>query len=152
MHFCIFSARFVNAFIRCTEFHNTLYLKYVHSIINGGFMSDETKIESARLIAAREKAAKALAAVKKLEADEKKRAAAQKSRESKAERAKITRQKILLGALTESLMQTDAAFRAQIMQKLDVYLTKDRDRAVFDLKSKNDDQAFTDLVNAVGNN
>lgn len=113
-------------------------------------MSNETKIGSTRLIAAKERAAKALELVKKIEADEKRRAAAQKARESKAERMKTTRQKILLGALTESLMQTDAAFKAQMMQKLDVYLTKDRDRAVFDLKSKND--AFTDLVNAVSNN
>lgn len=52
---------------------------------------------------------------------------------SKKERAKETRQKILLGSMLLQQIETNETMRANVMRQLDAYLTRDDDRALFDL-------------------
>ena len=52
---------------------------------------------------------------------------------SKKERAKETRRKILLGSMLLQQIESDESLRASVMRQLDAYLTRDDDRALFDL-------------------
>ena len=62
----------------------------------------------------------------------------QRNKESQLKRKQNTRRKILLGALVMNLMEKEELSREQIMKELDVYLTKDIDRALFDLPSRDE--------------
>lgn len=53
--------------------------------------------------------------------------------EQKLQRAADTRRKILAGALVLELMERDEATRQRFMQRLDAYLTRPDDRALFGL-------------------
>ena len=57
----------------------------------------------------------------------------QRNKQSQLKRKQNTRRKILLGALVMNLMEKGALSREEMMKELDVYLTKDIDRALFDL-------------------
>ncbi|MDD1617725.1 MAG: mobilization protein [Methylococcaceae bacterium] len=52
----------------------------------------------------------------------------------KGSKASDTRRKILLGACTADIMKKDEAAKNKFMVHLDKYLTRDDDRALFDLK------------------
>ena len=58
------------------------------------------------------------------------------ARLSSAERKQRTRRLILLGSYLEHVTGEDAAKRDSLMQGLDVFLERDRDRALFDLAPK----------------
>jgi hypothetical protein len=49
----------------------------------------------------------------------------------KGSKASDTRRKILLGACTADIMKNDEAAKNRFMAKLDVFLTRDDDRALF---------------------
>ncbi len=51
--------------------------------------------------------------------------------ETKKERAKETRRKILLGSMLLQQIETNETIRANVMRQLDKYLTRDDDRALF---------------------
>lgn len=51
----------------------------------------------------------------------------------KGERANDTRRKILAGALLLDMMEKDEAIKQQFMERLDSYLTRQDDRALFKL-------------------
>ena len=53
----------------------------------------------------------------------------------KGNRASETRRKILAGALILEIMEKDEAAKTRFMNQLDKYLTRDDDRALFNLKS-----------------
>lgn len=54
----------------------------------------------------------------------------------KGQRAEDTRRKILAGALVLEMMERDEATRTRLMQRLDGYLTRPDDRALFGLEPK----------------
>jgi hypothetical protein len=54
----------------------------------------------------------------------------------KGQRAEDTRRKILAGALVLEMMERDEATRQRFMQRLDSYLTRPDDRALFNLDQK----------------
>ena len=58
------------------------------------------------------------------------------ARLSSAERKQRTRRLILLGSYLEHVTGEDAAKRDSLLQGLDVFLERDRDRALFDLPRK----------------
>ena len=62
----------------------------------------------------------------------------QRNKESQLKRKQDTRRKILLGALVMNLMDSGSLSREKMMKELDVYLTKDIDRALFDLPPRNE--------------
>ena len=62
----------------------------------------------------------------------------QRNKESQLKRKRDTRRKILLGALVMNLMDSGELSREKMMEELDVYLTKDIDRALFDLPPRNE--------------
>jgi large subunit ribosomal protein L7/L12 len=74
----------------------------------------------------RERLAKIKARLQNLEA--KKRAKA-----SKAARAADTRRKILIGSMLLADFENNAETKARLLARLDKYLTRDDDRALFDL-------------------
>lgn len=53
----------------------------------------------------------------------------------KGNKSRDTRRKILAGALILDIMEKDEAAKNRFMVQLDKYLTRDDDRALFDLKS-----------------
>lgn len=71
--------------------------------------------------------------LKQLKALKQKQAARERAAASKRERAADTRRKILIGAFYLDQMQRNETLNAQIVQKLDAYLTRNDDRALFDL-------------------
>lgn len=71
--------------------------------------------------------------LKQLKALKQKQAARERAANAKKERAADTRRKILLGAFYLDQMERNEALKAQIVQKLDAYLTRADDRALFDL-------------------
>lgn len=71
--------------------------------------------------------------LKQLKALKQKQAARERAANAKRERAADTRRKILLGAFYLDQMERNEALKAQIVQKLDAYLTRNDDRALFDL-------------------
>ena len=62
----------------------------------------------------------------------------QRNKESQLKRKRDTRRKILLGALVMNLMDSGELSREKMMEELDAYLTKDIDRALFDLPPRNE--------------
>lgn len=52
----------------------------------------------------------------------------------KKDKANDTRKKILAGALILQIMENDEAAKNRFMKQLDGYLTREDDRALFDLK------------------
>lgn len=60
-------------------------------------------------------------------------AARQKAAESKKKRTEETRRKILAGALALEMMDRDEGVKARFMARLDKFLTRTDDRALFDL-------------------
>ena len=71
--------------------------------------------------------------LKQLKALKQKQAARERAAASKRERAADTRRKILLGAFYLDQMARNETMKTQIIQKLDAYLTRNDDRALFDL-------------------
>lgn len=59
--------------------------------------------------------------------------ARERARSSKAARTADTRRKILLGAMLLDAMTTDEALRADLTRRLGQYLTRARDRSLFNL-------------------
>lgn len=60
----------------------------------------------------------------------------EQQRESIKKRKEDTRRKILLGAMVLERMEREAEDREQVINKLDSYLTKERDRELFELEAK----------------
>lgn len=62
-----------------------------------------------------------------------KQEAAARARASAARRTADTRRKVLAGALVLDMMERDEQTRAKFLDRLDKYLTRADDRALFDL-------------------
>ena len=60
----------------------------------------------------------------------------EQQKESAKKRKEDTRRKILLGAMVLERMDRESEYREQVINKLDSYLTKDRDRELFELGEK----------------
>ena len=60
---------------------------------------------------------------------------AAKSKEKVKERKLDTRRKILIGAMVLDGMKNNEEYKTKIIQNLDKYLTKNRDRVLFGLKA-----------------
>ncbi len=58
---------------------------------------------------------------------------AAKSRESEKQRKLDTRKKILIGAMVLDGMKNNGDYKTKILQNLDKYLTKNKDRVLFEL-------------------
>ncbi|MBC7706953.1 MAG: mobilization protein [Rhodoferax sp.] len=71
-----------------------------------------------------------------LKAKEQQIAARKRTAESKAERTLENRKKILLGAMTLDMMKRKPEQEKNIMDRLNVFLTRDSERAVFGLLPK----------------
>lgn len=95
--------------------------------------------------------------IAKLEAEHKKKIDQLKAKNEQLEARKLTallkgnksidtRRKILAGALILDIISKDEAAKNKFMPQLDKYLTRDDDRALFDLKplSKKTEDASTD--------
>ena len=76
--------------------------------------------------------------LKQAKAQKAKADARKKAVEAKAKRGQDTRRKVLAGALVLDMMERDEANRQRFMQRLDSYLTRPDDRALFDLPQKAD--------------
>ena len=87
----------------------------------------------AKIDAAQKRAAAAQEALKRAQAAKRLMEQRQRARESKAERAKDARRKILMGAMVLDGLRTGAMDRAAVTMMLDQYLSRDDDRALFDL-------------------
>lgn len=60
----------------------------------------------------------------------------EQQKESAKKRKEDTRRKILLGAMVLERMERESEYREQVINKLDSYLTKERDRELFELGAK----------------
>ena len=60
----------------------------------------------------------------------------EQQKESAKKRKEETRRKILLGAMVLERMARESEYREQVINKLDSYLTKERDRELFELGEK----------------
>ena len=60
--------------------------------------------------------------------------ARKKAIETKVQRSQDTRRKVLAGAMVLEMMERDEATRQRFMERLDKYLTRADDRALFDLQ------------------
>ena len=60
----------------------------------------------------------------------------EQQKESARKRKEDTRRKILLGAMVLERMDRESEYREQVINKLDSYLTKERDRELFELGEK----------------
>ena len=60
----------------------------------------------------------------------------EQQKESAKKRKEETRRKILLGAMVLERMDRESEYREQVINKLDSYLTKERDRELFELGGK----------------
>ena len=60
----------------------------------------------------------------------------EQQKESAKKRKEDTRRKILLGAMVLERMARESEYREQVINKLDSYLTKERDRELFELGEK----------------
>ena len=74
--------------------------------------------------------------LKQLKAQKQKIEARQRAAAAKTTRQQETRKKILAGALVLEMMGQDETTRHRFMQRLDAYLTKPHDRALFNLPEK----------------
>lgn len=66
--------------------------------------------------------------------------ARKKAAEAKMNRAQDTRRKILAGALVLEMMEQDEQAKARFMARLDGFLTRQDDRALFGLYPKGEEQ------------
>ena len=74
--------------------------------------------------------------LKQLKAKQQQIEARKRAAEAKAKRAADTRKKILLGALALQLMESDGGQNAVFMDRLDRFLVRTDDRALFGLQPK----------------
>ena len=74
------------------------------------------------------------------------------ARLSTTERKQRTRRLILLGSYLEHVTGEDAAKRNSLMQGLDVFLERDRDRALFDLAPREDSDQHATNINTEAHN
>ena len=72
--------------------------------------------------------------LKQAKAQKAKIEARQKAIETKVQRSQDTRRKVLAGAMVLEMMERDEATRQRFMERLDKYLTRADDRALFDLQ------------------
>lgn len=72
--------------------------------------------------------------LKKLKAFKQKQEAIKRAREATEYRANDTRRKILLGALMLDQMEKNEGTKASVMGKLDVFLKRQDDRALFGIE------------------
>lgn len=86
-----------------------------------------------KIAEAEEKAKAALKKVEQLKAQKEMAEARQLTLMIKGERASETRRKILIGAMILTSMEKDDGVKKSMLQRLDTYLSKDKDRALFDL-------------------
>lgn len=61
--------------------------------------------------------------------------ARKKAAQAKEQRSQDTRRKVLAGALVLEMMERDEATRQRFMERLDKYLVRADDRALFDLQA-----------------
>lgn len=78
------------------------------------------------------------ARLKKLKEQDRARKQKERQRLSAQIRKDDTRRKILLGAMYFERMKKDDEFKEQMLKALDKYLTTERDRNLFDLKTTTD--------------
>lgn len=71
--------------------------------------------------------------LKQLKALKQKQEAQKKAAEAKRTRAEDTRRKVLVGAMMLEHMAFNSETKANVMKKLDAFLTRPDDRALFDL-------------------
>lgn len=71
--------------------------------------------------------------LKQLKAQKQKQEALKRAAEAKANRANDTRRKILIGAMMLEHMEKNEATKTSVMGKLDAFLTRPDDRALFGL-------------------
>ena len=74
------------------------------------------------------------------------------ARLSTAERKQRTRRLILLGSYLEHVTGDDPAKRDSLLQGLDVFLERDRDRALFDLAPREDSDQHATNINTETHN
>ena len=72
--------------------------------------------------------------LKQAKAQKAKIEARKKAIETKVQRSQDTRRKVLAGAMVLEMMERDEATRQRFMERLDKYLTRAEDRALFDLQ------------------
>ena len=72
--------------------------------------------------------------LKQAKAQKAKIEARKKAIEAKVQRSQDTRRKVLAGAMVFEMMERDEATRQRFMERLDKYLTRADDRALFDLQ------------------
>lgn len=61
----------------------------------------------------------------------------EQQKESSKKRKDDTRRKILLGAMVLERMERESDYKEQVTKKLDKYLTKEKDRDLFNLENHN---------------
>lgn len=71
--------------------------------------------------------------LKQLKVQQQKLEARKRAAESKKQRAADTRRKILIGSMFLDQMNKNAETKAKMMERLDAYLTRPDDRALFEL-------------------
>lgn len=71
--------------------------------------------------------------LKQLKALKQKQEAQKRAADAKRTRTQDTRRKVLVGAMMLEHMEKNEATKTNIMAKLDTFLTRDDDRALFDL-------------------
>ena len=76
--------------------------------------------------------------LKQLKAQKQQIEARKRAAAAKITRQQDTRRKVLVGAMVLDMMERDDANRQRFMQRLDSYLTRPDDRALFDLPQKAD--------------
>ena len=76
--------------------------------------------------------------LKQLKAQKQQIEARKRAAAAKITRQQDTRRKVLMGAMVLDMMERDEANRQRFMQRLDSYLTRPDDRALFDLPQKAD--------------
>lgn len=96
-------------------------------------MATEADRISAAISAAEQRAKDAAKQLQQLKAKREEIEAKKLTKMLKGERSDDTRRKILAGALTLELMDSDEATRQRFMARLDKYLTRKDDRALFGL-------------------
>lgn len=85
-----------------------------------------------------------------LKAKEQQITARKRAAESKAERTLVNRKKILLGAMTLDMMENKPSTKENIMARLDTFLVRESDRAVFDLPPKSGGVSTTSATVEIG--
>lgn len=84
--------------------------------------------------------------LKQLKAKKQKEEAQKRAALAKQERANDTRRKILAGALALDMMNKDETAKQRFLDKLDKFLKRDDDRALFDLPKLADTNKTIDLA------